>query len=112
MLKGNNYFQVIMKTAVRYTTVALAVIAVLAFFASMLLRQYDTWNMPRSAEPQSGRVMPITLNYNITVYVNHREKEIIDALEMAEYITFASVIISATMLTRMDPNAFGRRIRR
>lgn len=40
----------------------------------VVVRQYFTWYMPRAAQPGSGRIVAVLVNYNKTVYVTSFER--------------------------------------
>ena len=59
----------------RLTIAGLIFGVALLFMAAF--RQYYTWNRPEQPDISTNRIVPVSLNYNRTVYVTRIEAEII-----------------------------------
>jgi hypothetical protein len=52
-------------------------IYMLALFFMMIVRQYYTLEMPRSADTSSGRILAVEVNHGITVYLTLGERTVL-----------------------------------
>jgi hypothetical protein len=62
----------------------------------VVVRQYYTWYMPKSAEVSSGRIIAVGVNYGKTVYVTAFEQKALYGTYIA--LGFAAISAIATYI--------------
>ncbi len=81
-----------------WITYAVGIFFLYALFSMMYLQQYYTRHMPQTEQIESGRVVPIEVNYGKIVYVTDLEKKKIDT---SYYIFFgACILVVSTLCAR------------
>lgn len=104
--KYANMSSSIMVTIIKWVMYPIGIFFIYALFSFMYLQQNYTRNMPQIEQIESGRIVPIKVNYNKIVYVSDLEKK---KLDMRLYIfVLSGLLVFLLMCARYY---FNRRFR-
>jgi hypothetical protein len=76
------------------------ILFLLVFLGAVLLRQYYTRYMPESIQVEQGRIVPIDVNYNKTVYVKPSEKKELETAYVAVGVMGVAFVFFALKFAR------------
>jgi len=79
-----------MVIAFKWITYVVGIFFLCSLFSMMYLRQYYTRHMPQTVQIESGRILPVEVNYGKVVYVNEQEKR---SLNTRTYVFIAACVL-------------------
>ena len=97
--ENSSSYRITMVTVIKYVTYATGIFFLYSLFSMMYLRQHYTRHMPQTEQIESGRTVPIEVNYGKIVYVTEIEKE-----RMAfKYYSFGGACILVLLILCVRP---------
>lgn len=91
-----------MVTMKRSLFTLLSVVFFMTFLGASGLRQYYTRRMPEAAWKTEGRVVPVRVNYNKTVYVTAGEKRGLEFAYLAVGVMAAAFVLSGWLYAKCN----------
>lgn len=104
---SNRFFMV---TAFKWATYAVGLFFLCSLFSMMYLRQHYTRHMPQTKQVETGRIIPVHVNYGKVVFVTDLEKRNLDivfcifivASVLVAFILFVKPFVNQMSLPKKD----------